>query len=240
MAGYEKALQEMAEPTFVTLTVPNVTADKLKETMQEMLADVRRIQDLRRKNKQPLIKCIRKLECTYNVDSNTYHPHFHFIVENWFQAYDLVDKWLHRHKDAVWEGQDIRPATKPIELFKYFAKLTSKSKTDTITIKGKKIIRDEWHYPQALDVIFQSIEGTRIIQTMGGIKMVNDDLEDIEAIEMQEGEVEEDTTLWKWTRIETEPGKYTFDWVDIFTGEMLTEYIPTDREWKYSNRIRYF
>lgn len=240
MAGYEKALQEMAEPTFVTLTVPNVTADKLKETMQEMLADVRRIQDLRRKNKQPLIKCIRKLECTYNVDSNTYHPHFHFIVENWFQAYDLVDKWLHRHKNAVWEGQDIRPATKPIELFKYFAKLTSKSKTDTITIKGKKIIRDEWHYPQALDIIFQSIEGTRIIQTMGGIKMVNDDLEDIEAIEMQDGEVEEDTTLWKWTRIETEPGKYTFDWVDIFTGEMLTEYIPTDREWKYSNRIRYF
>ena len=240
IAGYEKEILAMPDPQFVTLTVPNVPAEKLRETMQEMLADVRRIQDLRRKNKQPLIKAIRKLECTYNVDSNTYHPHFHFIVHNWYQAYDLVNAWLKRHSDAIWKGQDIKPATKPIELFKYFAKLTSKSKTDTITIKGKKIIRDEWHYPQALDIIFQAIDGIRIIQPMGGIKIINDDLEDVEAIEMEAGEITEDKTLWKWTRIETEPGKYTFDWVDIFTGEMLTEYIPTDREWKYSNRIRYF
>jgi hypothetical protein len=75
---------------------------------------------------------------------------------------------------------------------------------------------------------------------MGGIKMVNDDLEDVESIEMEAGEVTEDKTLWKWTRIEIEPSRYTYDWVDIFTGEMLTGYIPTDREWKYSNRIRYF
>lgn len=240
MSGYEKSLKDMSDPQFVTLTVPNVPAEMLRETMQEMVADIRRIQDLKRKNKEPLIKCIRKLECTYNADTNTYHPHFHFIVDNWYQAYDLVDKWLDRHSDAIWKGQDIRPAKKPIELFKYFAKLTSKSKTDTITIKGKKITRDEWHYPQALDIIFQAIEGMRIIQPMGGIKIISDEIDDVEAIEMKDGEVTEDTTLWKWTRLETEPGKFTYDWVNIFTGEMLTEYIPTDREWKYSNRIRYF
>lgn len=240
MAGYENALNNMTNPQFVTLTIPNVTAENLREAMQDMLQNIRRIQDLRRKNKKPLIKAIRKLECTYNVDCNNYHPHFHFIVENLEQAEHLKSEWLNRYSNAVAEAQDIKEASSPIELFKYFAKLTSKSKKDTITIKGKKIIRDEWHYPEALDIIFQSIEGMRIIQPMGGIKMVSDEIDEVEAIEMQDGEVDEDMTLWKWTRIETEPGKYTFDWIDIFTGEMLTNYIPTDKEWKYSNRIRIF
>jgi plasmid rolling circle replication initiator protein Rep len=80
ISGYENALNKMSDPQFLTLTIPNVSAENLRETMQKMILDIRRIQDLRRKKKQPLIKAIRKLECTYNVDNNTYHPHFHFIV----------------------------------------------------------------------------------------------------------------------------------------------------------------
>lgn len=240
IAGYEKAINEMAQPQFVTLTIPNVPAEVLRETMQEMLLTTRRIQDQRRKSKKDLIRGIRKLECTYNVDNNNYHPHLHLIVENIEQALHLRKEWLKRYPNSIAKAQDIRKAKEPIELFKYFAKLTSKSKKDTITIKGKKIIRDEWHYPQALDTIFQAITNMRIIQPMGGIRMVSDEIDEVEAVEMQDGEIEADRTLWKWTRIETEPGKYTFDWIDQCTGEMLTDFQPTDREWKYSNRIRYF
>lgn len=240
ISGYEKAIKDMVRPQFVTLTIPNVPAEELRETMQEMLHNIRRIQDLRRKNKKKLIKGIRKLECTYNADNNNYHPHFHFIVDSFENAYSLRKEWLKRYPNATTKGQDIKKATKPIELFKYFAKLTSKSKKDTITIKGKKIIRDEWHYPKALDTIFQAITNMRIIQPMGGIRMVSDEIEEVEAVEMQAGEITEDRTLWKWTRMETEPGKYTFDWVDQCTGEMLTGFYPTEREWKYSNRIRNF
>jgi plasmid rolling circle replication initiator protein Rep len=240
ISGYEKAINEMLQPQFVTLTIPNVPAEELRETMQEMLHNIRRIQDLRRKNKKELIKGIRKLECTYNVDNNNYHPHLHLIVDNIENALHLRKEWLKRYPTATTKAQDIKKAKEPIELFKYFAKLTSKSKKDTITIKGKKIIRDEWHYPKALDTIFQAITNMRIIQPMGGIRMVSDEIEEVEAVEMQAGEITEDRTLWKWTRMETEPGKYTFDWVDQCTGEMLTGFYPTEREWKYSNRIRNF
>jgi plasmid rolling circle replication initiator protein Rep len=239
MAGYVDAISAMQDPQFVTLTIPNVKEKNLKDSIKSMLADIRKIQDLRRKNKQPLFKAIRKLECTYNPDRDDYHPHLHFIIENKQQAKELKSAWLQRHYDSLEYLQDIREATKPIELFKYFAKLTSKSSKDTIILKNGKKSREEYHYPIALDKIFQAIAGMRIIQTMGGIKMLKqaEDLEEIEAIEIEN--VKEDFALWQWQRIGMNEEKYTYDWVNIFTGELLTGYEPNDKEWKYSKRIRY-
>lgn len=238
MNGYSNAIQAMSEPQFVTLTVPNVPGEILRDTIKAMTATIQKIQDLRRKNKQPLIKAIRKLECTYNPDRNDFHPHMHLIVENMQQAEQLKLAWIERNPEALEYLQDIRPATEPIELFKYFAKLTSKSGKDLKTYKGKKLIlREEYHYPEALDTIFQAIAGMRIIQPMGGVKMVSDEIEEIEAVEIEN--VEQDTALWQWQKIGITAEKYTFDWVNVFTGECLTGYEPSEKEWKYSKRIRY-
>jgi plasmid rolling circle replication initiator protein Rep len=237
MHGYSDAISAMQNPQFVTLTIPNVPGEQLRETIKAMLSNIRKIQDLRRKNKQPLLRAIRKLECTYNPDRNDFHPHMHLIVENLEQANQLKLAWLDRNPDALEYLQDIREADKPIELFKYFAKLTSKSSKDKIIIKGKKISREEYHYPEALDKIFQAIAGMRIIQPMGGVKMVSDEIDEIEAVEVEN--VEKDFALWQWCRIGTTAEKYTYDWVNIFTGECLTGYEPTEKEWKYSKRIRY-
>ena len=172
--GYSSVILEMNEPQFVTLTVQNVVIDKLHSTIKEMLKTVKLIQDLRRKKNIPLLKCIRKLECTYNATENTYHPHFHFIVEGINHAKELLSAWCNRYPDHIVniKGQDIREATKPIELFKYFAKLTAKHESDTFSVIGDKVVRNEYHYPEALDLIFRTIENFRVIQTMGGIKMV--------------------------------------------------------------------
>lgn len=238
MNGYSDAIQAMQQPQFVTLTVPNVPGEILRDTIKAMTATIQKIQDLRRKNKQPLIKAIRKLECTYNPDRNDFHPHMHLIIENKQQAEELKLAWIERNPEALEYLQDIRPATEPIELFKYFAKLTSKSSKDLKTYKGKKLIlREEYHYPEALDTIFLAIAGMRIIQPMGGVKMVSDEIEEIEAVEIDN--VEQDTALWQWQKIGITAEKYTFDWVNIFTGECLTGYEPSEKEWKYSKRIRY-
>lgn len=238
MNGYSEAIQAMQEPQFVTLTVPNVPGEILRDTIKAMTATIQKIQDLRRKNKQPLIKAIRKLECTYNPDRNDFHPHMHLIVENKQEAEELKLAWMERNPEALEYLQDIRPATEPIELFKYFAKLTSKSSKDLKTYKGKKLIlREEYHYPEALDTIFQAIAGMRIIQPMGGVKMVSDEIEEIESVEIDN--VEQDTALWQWQKIGITAEKYTYDWVNVFTGECLTGYEPNDKEWKYSKRIRY-
>jgi hypothetical protein len=42
-----------------------------------------------------------------------------------------------------------------------------------------------------------------------------------------------------WKKIGTDKEKYTYDWVNIFTGELLTGYEPTEKEYNYQKRIRY-
>lgn len=225
--GYEKALNDMQDKQFITLTVKNCNAENLKATIEKMIKNFRLIQDLRRKQKKPLLKCIRKIECTYNPDTNEYHPHLHLILEGFRPGCELINEWLKRNPTADIKGQDIRQCYEAIELFKYFAKLTSKSGRDQKHYKGSKLINDEWHYPQALDIIFRSIESMRIIQPMGGIKMVNDEIEELETQEIEN--LQKENTIWIYRGS---------DWIDTSTAETLTGYTPTNREYLYSTRIR--
>lgn len=231
LAGYSDVILNMIEPQFVTLTVQNVVIEKLETTIKGMLKTVKLIQDLRRKTKQPLLRCIRKLECTYNATENNYHPHFHFIIEGIQPANDLLNSWVNRYPDHIVniKGQDIRKADKPIELFKYFAKLTAKHESDTFSIIGDKVIRNEYHYPEALDLIFRTIEKFRVVQTMGGITMVKDDIDEVEAQEYND--IKFKKTLWLYN---------INDWYDTYTGEELTGYIPNKFEQNFSKRIRRF
>jgi hypothetical protein len=231
LAGYSEVILNMIQPQFVTLTVQNVVIDRLESTIKEMIRTIKLIQDLRRKKKQILLRCIRKLECTYNATENTYHPHFHFIIEGEEAANDLLSSWVNRYPDHIVniKGQDIRPADKPIELFKYFAKLTAKHESDTFSIVGDKVIRNEYHYPEALDLIFRCIENFRVVQTMGGIRMVKDDIDEVDAQTYNDIEIKR--TLWLYN---------INDWFDTYTGDKLTGYVPNRFEQNFSKRIRRF
>lgn len=226
--GYGAAIDSMLDPRFVTLTVPNVPATELRAEIRRMISEFRKIQELRRKHKKPLIRGIRKLEVTYNPDLQNFHPHFHFIVEGEAAADELIESWLDRNTTADKRGQDQRKAKNPIELFKYFAKLTSKSKSDTIIIKAGKMVRIEYSYPEALDLVFQAIEGTRIIQPVGGIKYVKEDIEDLETVVVEDLDPEE--ALWIYQ---------DRDWVNVYTGELLTGYEPSRRDLSKRKKIRY-
>ena len=226
--GYGAAIDSMIDPRFVTLTVPNVPATELRAEIRRMISEFRKIQELRRKHKKPLIRGIRKLEVTYNPDLQNFHPHFHFIVEGEAAADELIEDWLDRNTTADSRGQDQREAKNPIELFKYFAKLTSKSKSDTIIIKAGKMVRIEYSYPEALDLVFQAIEGTRIIQPIGGIKYIKEDIEDLETVVVEDLEPEE--ALWIYQ---------DRDWVNVYTGELLTGYEPSRRDLSKRKKIRY-
>lgn len=226
--GYGAAIDSMLDPRFVTLTVPNVPATELRAEIRRMISEFRKIQELRRKHKKPLIRGIRKLEVTYNPDLQNFHPHFHFIVEGEAAADELIQAWLDRNTTADKRGQDQREAKNPIELFKYFAKLTSKSKSDTIIIKAGKMVRIEYSYPEALDLVFQAIEGTRIIQPIGGIKYVKEDIEDLETVVVEDLDPEE--ALWIYQ---------DRDWVNVYTGELLTGYEPSRRDLSKRKKIRY-
>lgn len=226
---YGPVLDQMSEKIFVTLTIPNVNGSVLRESIKKMIKTVKLIQDNRRKQKKPLIRGIRKLECTFNVQRNDYHPHFHFIIDNQIVANELITAWLKYYPDANVLGQDERSAHDYLELFKYFTKLTSNA--GKTFVNGTKVI-DEWHYPDALDVIFRAIENLRIIQPMGGIRMISDSVDELVSEQLDE-------TL-------NDPKKYDSffiwgdsNWFDPYTGELFSSFRPTKNLSNYRKKIRY-
>ena len=226
--GYGDVLENLNNKQFVTLTVPNVPGETLRDTILKMNKTMRLIQDNRRKQKFEVIKGIRKLECTYNVEKNDYHPHFHLIMENQNSALMLIYEWLSYWPKASIKAQKVIPATDCKELFKYFTKLTSNAGKQLHN--GTKTI-DEWHYPQAIDVIFTAIIKLRIIQPMGGIKLVKLKKEDLisEVIDGETLEIKE-SELYLWN------GE---NWFSPYTGEMLSSFKPNIHLYKYRQKIRY-
>jgi hypothetical protein len=196
--AYMPVFEEMKDKVFLTLTIPNVKGDFLREAIKNMTKTFRLIQ------KYTKAKGLRKLECTYNPIRNDYHPHFHFVLENDSQAQEILLEWLKRYPNSNKAAQDVRKCTDSsvYELFKYFTKI---------------IVSDKCIYIKNLDVIFQAMRNLRVYQPFGGIKKVSEDIDEIEAEEYED--LSKNNKIWQW---------FEKDWVDTETGETLTGYEPDE------------
>lgn len=201
--GYYGTLEKMEDKQFVTLTVPNVPAELLEETINDMATTINGIRKrFHRKTVGVKLVALRKLEVTYNKKRNDYHPHYHFIVNGYEEAQALKNFWVERYEGTSVNAQDVRPADNKsvMELFKYFTKIVTKG---SLQIKQ-------------LDIIFSAMRGKRVFQSMGIKKDVS---EDIEEVQSQEYAVLESSIIdWEWEGI---------DWVDKSTGEVLTGHTPS-------------
>lgn len=222
LRGYEPVLSKLKDPQFVTLTVPNVKAQFLRKSIKEMLSACRSIQKAAQKkherNPDALqIIGIRKVECTYNHIANTYHPHFHFLIQGKEAAEHLRAEWLKHYPNASIVAQDIRPATEGStkELFKYFSKMVVKIDGEALTLL------------EPLDVIFTAMRGLRTFQALGLKKHVSEDIEALQA-ETIEG-VTPDTAIWTWN---------FSDWLNLDTAEALTGHLPSEQSDKLIEGIR--
>ena len=227
--NYGPVLDQMEQKIFVTLTVPNVDGSILRETIKKMIKTIKLIQDNWRKQQKPTIRGLRKLECTYNVNRNDYHPHFHFIIDNKETANNLIINWLKYYPDANILAQDERDADNYLELFKYFTKLTSNAGKKFEN--GTKVI-DAWHYPEALDLIFKAIDKIRIIQPMGGIRIVSEEIDELISEVMDEtlNDPKNYDSMYIWGEN---------NWFDPYTGELFSSFKPTKNLVNYRKKIRY-
>jgi plasmid rolling circle replication initiator protein Rep len=72
---------------FLTLTVKNPSAEELQETLERMnegfkwLVQGSRDFALAKRLKESLLGYFKATEITYNSEKNTYHPHFHVLLE---------------------------------------------------------------------------------------------------------------------------------------------------------------
>lgn len=208
--GYAPQLALLEDAQFVTLTVPNVPAPDLKGTIEGMIKTAQRVQDAikkrhQRKRQSWQLVGLRKLECTYNPVANTYHPHFHYLIQGADAARVLVADWLSALPAASFKAQDRRRAHEgaSMELFKYFSKFVTEG------ADGRRVTDTK-----ALDVIFQAMQGKRVFQPIG-IRKVPEDIQELQAVE---SDLPAGFGYWVW---------FDNDWANVETGEVLTGYIPS-------------
>jgi len=172
--GYQIPLQELQSQDdlyFVTLTAPTVKAGKLSSEIVKRYKAFTRIKDNLRKNYNIKLVGARKLEVTYNEDTDNYHPHFHFIQQGRREAELLQKLWLAQFDNASIKAQDIRPidandSENLLEIFKYATKQTAKNETTA----------------GALHNIYKALHGKRTFQTYGKLKKVKEPTKEKEEI----------------------------------------------------------
>jgi hypothetical protein len=225
---YLPILKTWTDVHSVTLTVRNVPGDELRATIEQMLAGFTAAKRAIKRTDHCPFKALRKLECTYNIATDEYHPHFHVHVEGKRAAKLLVKRWLDEFPDTANKKAqhiarvDASDEKNLVELFKYFTKLLTKVRSNSW---GKETLRSIPIPPAALDVIFRSIKGHRIYQPVGFVapKTAADD----------EGELPLDagtaalsrpseSVSWEWNQ-------KAADWVDAETGDCLTQYEPVEK-----------
>ena len=215
--GYLPAFREMKEPYFVTLTAPTVSLYQLDREINyrnKIFQDIRKYhKSLVNTNKIEFeLNGIRKLEVVPRPD-NFAHPHYHMIVDGKESANFIYSQWLTRIPTAVKKAQDVKPIdeTGLIELFKYVTKFWSKDEET-----GNPKIAT----PYEMDQIYQSLKKRRTVQPFGNIRLVSEDINEIESIEMEGVTPKEDVSVWENPAI---------DWIDTY-GELASGFRPSDRD----------
>jgi hypothetical protein len=221
ITGYMPAIEAMAEKWFLTLSRPNVVGAELEDEIAYYLSTARLIQRCLRERLGLNFSSLRKIECTYNEEVNTFHPHFHFIFDSKEAAQAFLDEWLDRNSEKkvgkaraaiLNKGNQLIQANDKsvMELFKYFTKVVSKTKSKA---KNGTASSDYRIHLAALDTMFVAMRGTRTFQPCGVIKAVSEEIEPEIALESGRDEV----NFWKWLK---------HDWVNIDTERTLTGYVP--------------
>jgi len=213
MQRYIPMLVSWSDKYFVTLTLANVQGFELSDTIAGMVRAFQAAKLAMRRTDRHKLVALRKLECTYNERTQSFHPHFLVIVKGESAARLLLLRWLESHPgDAELKGQDVRPCDNQSarEMFKYFTKL----------VAATRIVATP-----ALDTIFRSMKGHRVCQPVGFIlpRTVPDEAEEsLEPLDATEAPIRhEERIVWDWCQSLT-------DWIDLETGLCLTGYEPDD------------
>lgn len=146
---------------FLTLTAPNIPAHEVEDELRDYSKSFKRL--FERKPVKAICKgYIRKLEMTYNIERNDYHPHYHVVVavnKSYFtdKNYYLSQKkwlemWRESKRDWSIEAVDVRAVNennleKSVQEFaKYIAKDSNYAYSLDVfstfyrTLKGKRYI----------------------------------------------------------------------------------------------------
>lgn len=200
MRGYLPQVQTWKEIAFLTLTKPACYDDEILPRMNDDQIAFRQIQDTLRKRDTPA-NGLRARETTINVQNDTYHIHYHFLIDSMAVAKEYKTLWLKMHPQCNPGAQNVKFAdTKSLkEIFKYPLKMK---------------LNDSANGVRMLDTYFRILSDSKKpgIRPFGNVRKVQEEMTTESEICLSDG-----SYLWR-----------TFDWMDILTGKRLTGYVPDD------------
>lgn len=236
---YKNKVQAMINPVMLVLHQKSPAIGKLKETINAMYKDWRHILKVRAKNKKENYNGVCALEVTTNEEKQTYHPHYHIIIEKHL-AKDLLNAWISADPQnrELWAHQNKQTdkiySELPIddkgnysikELFKYAMKM-SVTNQETPNNKKKTMASTEMIYE-----IAKALQGVQQWRPFGNFRQTQNTKEISKAIynEMVCSATEwphiKLSKTWQWNKQDWEAS-------DI-PGLNLTNYKPTTKDIVY-------
>ena len=158
-----KYLENNCQFLFLTLTSPNVTSDNLSEEIKEYNEAFKRMTKLK-PFLGAVVGYVRKLEITFNNDTNTYHPHFHVLLavkKNYFSNnYIKRDTWLEMWQKAKRDESITQVDVRKLDMKKGVAEIAKYSSKDSDYLISQEIF----------DVMYKALKGRQIITYNGVFK----------------------------------------------------------------------
>jgi hypothetical protein len=212
---YAKQFESYSDLQLTTLTIPNCSAEDLKTAIEKLIKTTSNIARVIREKRKVDYNGIRKIETTYNSEMNNYHPHIH-ILHSGGCGNMIIQEHLKRYPNASILAQHTTIATEGSvnELFKYTTKILIKDKNDKNTIEV---------FLPAIDTIMIAMQNKRSFQTFGKMKMITEDVEELQSEEYSYLN-EEYCTYYVWD---------SENWIDFINGESLTSFKPPPIKFKF-------
>lgn len=152
------------EFVFITLTAPNVPADRLSEEITDFNKAFKRLYQMD-EFKKACKGYIRKLEVTYNKERNDFHPHFHIVMavnKSYFTSRyyisepKLLKMWQKAKKDDTITQIDMRKVK--------MGSVSEVMEMATYATKQAQLYKNK----EIFDVFYNSLKGRQIV-TYNGI-----------------------------------------------------------------------
>lgn len=241
---YLPQIKAMKEKYFVTLTVRNCEAYQLKDYLKlynlfwKQFYEIYRNRNKRTGNK---LQAIKKIECTYNSQQDTYHPHLHAIIQGKETAELLKKCWIVfcANMEKIEPNfvtleylNKIKPCNSRTvkELFKYFTKFAVKTGKKTKVVNHTqlgtvtKYRHEQAFYVHAMDTMFTALKGMRVFESCGIKKSKAEGKENEEKLSIEAVKVDKAAlvkTKYQWN------GE---NWQHETTGNNICAYKPGEFE----------
>lgn len=171
---------------FLTLTIPNVEGDKLKDAIKAINLGIKKL--FKRKEVMSISRgYMRKLEITYNAKRNDFHPHPHIVIAvdksyGTNKGYYITQpEWLQLWRDCMGDQSITQVDVRKMDMKKgvnEIAKYTSKDE-------------DYLHSQPVFDYFYNALRGAQVLTYNGLFKDAKklydtDQLEDYKQIDETE------------------------------------------------------